>query len=191
MFKLLKKSTYLSLIAKNNLLQEQLLASKNEKEKLNLKLYSSVKRNERIEFIINRCLVGNNELKYCRTSKDVPVILSFSYPKTIKKIDIAIYDIDTSNLFKGHSLILYAQIIDKEMIFIEDILGGESKGHGKLAMLTLIEFAQENHFKIIRGKIKQNDKNHHDRLKFFYESLGFDFVVDDTHNGFIQKILAE
>ena len=191
MFKLLKKSTYLSLIAKNNQLKEQLLESKNEKEKLSLKLYSSVKRNERIEYIINDCLVGSNELKQCFTNKEVPVILSFSHSKTIRRINIAIYDIDTSNLFKQHSLILYAQMVDKEMIFIEDILGGESKGHGKLAMQRLFEFAKKNHFKIVRGIISQGDKNHHDRLKFFYESLGFDFVVDDTHNGFIQKIISE
>jgi hypothetical protein len=191
MFKLLKKSTYLSLIAKNNQLKEQLLESKNEKEKLSLKLYSSVKRNERIEYIINDCLVGSNELKQCFTSKEVPVILSFIKWENTRKIDIRIYDINVSNVYEGHSLLLNAIIRDDETIYIEDILGGKSKGHGKLAMQRLFEFAKKNHFKIVRGIISQGDKNHHDRLKFFYESLGFDFVVDDTHNGFIQKIISE
>ncbi len=74
---------------------------------------------------------------------------------------------------------LSANYIDGETLEICDIevFGeNEGRGYGSILLQSLINFAQENSVNTITGWISQTDKNHFDKLDYFYKKHGFSVI---------------
>lgn len=52
----------------------------------------------------------------------------------------------------------------------------EGRGYGSLLLNSLINFASDNSIKTITGWISYADKDHFDRLDYFYKKHGFDVI---------------
>ncbi|MFK9092082.1 GNAT family N-acetyltransferase [Bacillus salipaludis] len=80
---------------------------------------------------------------------------------------------------------LSANYIDEETIEICDIevFGeNEGRGYGSMLLQSLINFAIENSVNTISGWISQTDKDHFDKLDFFYKKHGFDVIWGNSSN---------
>lgn len=74
---------------------------------------------------------------------------------------------------------LSANYIDEETIEICDIevFGeNEGRGYGSILLDSLINFAIENSVNTISGWISQTDKDHFEKLDYFYKKHGFNVI---------------
>ncbi|AHN22796.1 GNAT family N-acetyltransferase [Lysinibacillus varians] len=70
-----------------------------------------------------------------------------------------------------------------ELCDIEVFGENEGRGYGSILLDSLINFAIENSIKKISGWISYSDKDHFDKLDFFYKKHGFNVTWgNDTNN---------
>ena len=78
---------------------------------------------------------------------------------------------------------LSANYINEETMEICDIevFGeNEGRGYGSILLQSLINFSIENSVNTIIGWISQTDKNHFDKLDYFYKKHGFNVVWSNS-----------
>lgn len=85
---------------------------------------------------------------------------------------------------------MWAKILENN-IFIQDIQGGNGKGHGEIAMKHLIAFAKKESKQKINGDLKPTDYPHKDRLIAFYTKMGFKVNYYSEKTGNIEKIVFD
>lgn len=94
--------------------------------------------------------------------------------KVIHKKGIVLNRIRLSATYKSEDLI---EIGDIE-VFGEN----EGRGYGTILLQSLINFAIENSVHTISGWISHTDKEHFDKLDYFYKKHGFDVIWGNTSN---------
>lgn len=95
--------------------------------------------------------------------------------KVIHKRGIVLNRIRLSANYKNEGTI---EICDIE-VFGEN----EGRGYGSILLDSLINFAIENSVNIISGWISQTDKDHFDKLDYFYKKRGFNVIWgSSSHN---------
>jgi N-acetylglutamate synthase-like GNAT family acetyltransferase len=80
---------------------------------------------------------------------------------------------------------LSANYISNEMIELGDIevFGeNEGRGYGSVLLQSLTNFAIENSIKTISGWISYADKDHFDKLDYFYKKHGFKVIWGNDSN---------
>lgn len=152
---------------------------KKENESLISNLKNEELKNERIQFLINNNMLGVNELQIEKTDKGVLTLVKIKH----NPIEILIYNVDVDNVYEKHTLLVYTSSFG-ESLRIKDIQGGNSFGHGSLAMKHLFKLAKEKGFKSITGDLSYTDFEHKDRLFHFYEKHGFEIKLFDNRNYF-------
>lgn len=161
-----------SLRQENDTIKEEL-----EKEKI---------KNERILFLVNDKAKWSDKIIIEKTHKGVLVMLLIkNFP-----FEIWMYDIDNSDIYERNSLLVYTTPMS-DFLFIKDIQGGNSFGHGTLAMKYIIEHAKEKKYTSIKGKLSKTDIDHKERLFYFYKKHGFTIELENSGLDFgsIIKIL--
>ncbi|MFJ7890529.1 GNAT family N-acetyltransferase [Lysinibacillus xylanilyticus] len=98
--------------------------------------------------------------------------------KVIHKKGIVLNRIRLSATYKSEDII---EIGDIE-VFGEN----EGRGYGTILLQSLINFAIENSVHTISGWISHTDKEHFDKLDYFYKKHGFDVIWGNTSN-FVNK----
>lgn len=69
-----------------------------------------------------------------------------------------------------------------EICDIEVFGENEGRGYGEILLNSLINFAIDNSVKTISGWISQTDKDHFDKLDYFYKKHGFDVIWGNSSN---------
>lgn len=69
-----------------------------------------------------------------------------------------------------------------ELCDIEVFGENEGRGYGSILLNSLINFAIENSIKTISGWISYSDKDHFDKLDFFYKKHGFNVIWSSESN---------
>lgn len=67
-----------------------------------------------------------------------------------------------------------------EICDIEVFGENEGRGYGSILLQSLINFSIENSVNTIIGWISQTDKNHFDKLDYFYKKHGFNVVWSNS-----------
>lgn len=141
---------------------------------------------KRIEYLLNNRVDEKSKSHFATTKKGISVLVAVKY----FPFEIELFDIETAHEFTGRSLVLWASQRD-DALFIQDIQGGKSFGHGELAMSYLIDYAKVNSYKFITGELALCDiETHKERLYAFYTKFGFEIDFGDgTNFGMIKKTL--
>ena len=155
---------------RNNSIIEQIIALENKQS--------------RIEYLLSTKPIC--ESKWCsqKTNKGVEVLSFIRHSGS--SIEIEVFDL-IEDYMVGRKLVLWAVERD-DGIFIQDIQGGKSKGHGEVAMKHLLKMAESTNR--IYGEISPVDYGHINRLSAFYKKMGFTVFSDpETRSGRVEKIL--
>lgn len=82
----------------------------------------------------------------------------------------------------GDDVIARANLVYKSMtreLLIGDIVSDvENQGNGSIVMRCIIDIAHILNAEVITGNISATDKDHFDKLQYFYEKHGFTFMLD-------------
>lgn len=185
-FKLLFKKRIKENESKLQDLYTKLRNIKLENKKLRESLDFEKKRFERIKWLLNNRVENNAKCLIEQTKKGLNILTAENIDN--ENYQIEIFDIDNVDTISRRSLILYASNKEGE-IFIDDIQGGSSNGHGEVAMKHLIEFAKKENKGKITGNLSYVDLDHKDRLIVFYEKMGFNVNYESDGNGTLEKKL--
>ncbi|AZJ36444.1 hypothetical protein D6T69_13300 [Tenacibaculum singaporense] len=158
-----------------------------EKKKKALESDLKFERNrfKRISFLLNDRVHPNSKSFIEKTKKGVNILTAIK----AGECEIEIFNIDNIEYNLNRELVLWAIKREGEY-FIKDIQGGNSNGHGEVAMNHLFKIAKNNNINKITGELSSNDYDHKDRLIAFYSKMGFEVNYFSDNNGSIQKILS-
>lgn len=138
-------------------------------------------RFKRIQYLVNERLLYSEKLLLEKTDKGIDILTSVS----LKRAEIEIFNIDCEYYAENRSLVLWFRK-ENDIIKIEDIQGGNSLGHGSVAIRHLVDFAKRNNVTRIIGEISVTNNDHLDRLSSFYEKN--QFLVDKV-NWKLERVL--
>lgn len=109
---------------------------------------------------------------------------TYSFQKTDKDVDVVVLVTEVNNMkfdirvfneadFSHWKIWLQSSRVNENDIYIWDIQGGDSKGHGSLLLQTLLKLAKEKKITKITGKLAYIDlKSHKEKLIHFYKKNG-------------------
>lgn len=141
----------------------------NEKNLIKKELELEQEKHKRIKYLLNNRIDKKSTVQIATTKKNVLVLLAIKeYP-----FQIEVFDLITLHYSFNRVLVLWGYKRDKSF-FIQDIQGGQSLGHGELAIDYLIKHAKNKHYESITGELAECDvKDHKERLIHFYTKFGF------------------
>lgn len=136
---------------------------------------------ERIQFLLNENSYKANQIRIEKTSKRVLSMIFIKKSSNTK--EIIIYDIESTEIY-DNPIITAFMTGRGDTLHIDDIQGGKSLGHCSLAMKYILEIAKEQNYKLITGRLSNDDKNHKESLLHFYKKHGFTITLEDKGNYF-------
>lgn len=155
-----------------------------EKKELADKVQFEQNRFERIKFLLNNRVNKNSKCLIEKTKKGLNVLTAINE----NEYEIEIFNLDNTEHNLNRALVLWAESREKEY-FIQNIQGGNGKGHGEIAMNHLIEIAKRESKEQISGIISSVDFDHKCRLIAFYEKMGFKVNISSDQGGTLIKKL--
>lgn len=158
-------------------LLQQIGKLNSEKNELENEIKNRDKRFERIKFLLNERVNRKSRCFIEQTKKGRNILTSINE----QDYEIEVFDIDDVEINSNRELVLWATSREKEY-FIKDIQGGNSLGHGEIAMNHLIDYSKKQNKEYITGQISSTDYDHKDRLISFYKKMGFEvnFLTEDS-----------
>lgn len=152
-------------------------------ENNNLKEELSKERStiERIQLLLNENSYKVEQIRIGKTNRGALSMIFIKKSSNTKYIYI--YDIENTDKY-DLSIIDVIMTGRGDTMHIDDIRGGKSLGHGSLAMKYILEIAKEQNYRLITGWLCDDDKNHKERLLYFYKKHGFTITLEDKGNYF-------
>lgn len=146
-------------------------------------LYRQESKFKRLQDLINKNVVVKNSEKLLieKTKKDIDILTLLNFENK----EIKIFNIECDHISENYKLVLWFSKTD-DIIKIIDIQGGNSLGHGSIAINHLVDFAKRSNVNTIIGDISLVDEAHFDRLYCFYEKNGF---IIDKENRTIKRLI--
>lgn len=152
--------------------------SKTKIKDLDLELKMETKKIEEDpeKFILNVLLKNEEHIIVYRKifDQDEKSGLFFIELKVIHKKGIVLNRIRLSANYTSEETI---ELCDIE-VFGENV----GRGYGSILLDSLINFAKDNSIKTISGWISYADKNHFDKLDYFYKKHGFNIIWESDNN---------
>lgn len=147
---------------------------------------SNFERNKirRLQYLVNRFGGCSYDIKVDQTSKGVNVLVVVNP----EEFEAQVFDLDSREYNQPRVLVLWATRTIDHSVFIDDIQGGSSRGHGTLAMERLLSSATQWGSTRVFGRLSPVDFNHIDRLVAFYKKFEFDI---DLENRTVQKSIGK
>ena len=170
MFKILTASRFRKIKEENSRLGEKVLKANYKLEELNEQLKLNKERIERLSYLVNeRC--RNASIRITETHKGVGVLVSYSE----KEKEFEIFDLGVNFSREDRKLVLWWQYRERG-VYLIDIQGGASCGHGTLALDILKSCASEMNIKTIYGRLAVADWHNRERQLAFYRKNGFEIT---------------
>lgn len=134
------------------------------------------KRYSRLKYLLNERAQKGSRCTIETTSKGYETLVAVRKEGT--EFETEIFDLDNTEKMSKRELVIWAKE-HQDHYHIRDIQGGSGKGHGSLAMNSLIEHIKNNNGKAdcaksyISGKLYTEGKENRERQNAFYPKWGF------------------
>lgn len=162
---------------KNKKLSDKLCDINMENEDLKNQIDTFKNRLKRVEYLLKNRVNKNARCLLERTKKKVNILVAM----TINEYEIEIFDIDDSHTCSSRRSMVFWGVKNEDDLFIKDIQGGKSKGHGEIGMKHLIDMAEKLSIKRITGQLYSvDDENKRRQFNFFKK---FEFDITENVNG--------
>ncbi len=161
-------------------LMRQLYQAREENKSLERRITFFKAKQKRIEYLLNQKVKKNTCCVLEQTAKGVEVMSVVGTFDYSGQVEIEIFDLIAPTHNTNRQLVLWARKEAGNLLYIQDIQGGVSKGHGEVAMHHLIEVAGKELIKKIHGKLSPVDFGHLDRLQAFYQKMNFEIIADEN-----------
>ncbi|TPG66443.1 hypothetical protein [Hymenobacter nivis] len=158
-------------------LRQQLYQAREENISLGQKIAALEAKQKRIEYLLSHRVKPNACCVVERTAKGVEVLSVVGAFDGSGQVEIEIFDLVAPTCSANRQLVLWAKKEPNASLYIQDIQGGASKGHGELAVNYLLILAKKEAVETIHGAISSVDLGHFDRLQAFYKKMGFEIMA--------------
>lgn len=161
-------------------LRQQLYQAREGNKSLEREMTLLEAKQKRIEYLLNQRIKQKARCMLERTAKGVEVMSAIGAFDYSGQVEIEIFDLVTPVYSANRQLVLWAREEMDDSLYIQDIQGGASKGHGALAMNYLLEIAAKKSIKRIHGELSPVDSGHLGRLLAFYKKMKFEIVANEN-----------